>query len=332
MNSHVVGGCDCGPWMGLLRWLPGETLYSLIARQHMLWGHRLTGQTAKALFGHDRRGYQHDFPGHLAELVARTHGPLGDAPSLALDRTLLRYYRPFLSEAHEQAFVTAMGGASVAHVRRRLIAARPGPRSHHHLKACVQCIEDDRERTGWSYWHMDHQYPGAWICPRHALPLRSISSRANRYDRIAWQCPSADRLLPSPISGAGADEFKSCARFARLVGDVVDRRPVVRIGFEALNACYVAALDERGLVSVGGRVSIGAAASQLLSHVRPLRLLPGLEMLPCNVDRASAQLAKLLAPAGSVFHPLLHSPTDPENSGLEVPAAVRPRLRPAPSA
>lgn len=291
--------------MGLLHWLPGETLHSLVTRQHAFWGHRRAEQTARALFGHDRRGYQHDLPGNLDEVVARTDGKLGDVLSVSLDRTLLRFYRPFLSESREWAYARAMGGGSEAHVRRRLIAASAGPKVFHPLKACLACIQEDRELFGWTYWHMDHQYPGVWVCPRHAVPLQKSSSRANRYDRVQWHCPEASSLLPPAIACSNAAELDSCTRFARLVGEIVDKRPIVRIEPGALHASFLLALETGGLVANDGRVAIDLVASRFLCHVQSLRCLPELQVLLNKEEWVSEQLSKMLTPTLGECHPIL---------------------------
>lgn len=291
----------------MLQWLPGETLYSWIARQHALWGHRLSAQTAKALFGHDRRGYQHDLPGHLADLVVRTDGQVGDVRSIGLDRTLLRFYRPFLSEVRELAFATAMGGASVAHVRRRLTWIRKGGlQAHHPLKACAKCIQADREVSGWAYWHMDHQYPGVWICPVHSRPLQVASSRSNRYDRIEWKSPGVANLAPAPLADVGVSEFESCSRIARLICEVVDGMPASRIEPAELNVIYRAALAEQGFVAAVSPDSLAIAAQELIRHVRPLRALPELRGLPCNAEQMSIQMLRSLTSIGQESHPMMH--------------------------
>lgn len=307
-SSLKRDGRGLGAELELLQWLPGETLYSLVSRHHRLWGHRLAGQTAQVLFGNSRRGYQHDFPGGLKTFVGSTGCQLGDVDSLCMERTLLRYYRPFLTATQEQAVVATMAGASVAHLKYRLGLLTSRFRAHHPLKGCQRCIDEDRDQTGWAWWHMDHQYPGVWICPRHGAPLRESLSKSNGVERFQWLLPDARRLHRASASvELSGEEANSCfARIARLVGDVVDRRPIVRIDPETLRAHYRNALAERGLMSARGRVALAAAAEDFLQHVRPLRVIAEFEALPKNSHQAQAQLVRLLAPMRSGTHPLRH--------------------------
>jgi len=39
------------------------------------------------------------------------------------------------------------------------------------LKFCRMCAQDDRELTGLSYWHSDHQIPTIYICRKHSIAL-----------------------------------------------------------------------------------------------------------------------------------------------------------------
>jgi hypothetical protein len=37
VDGHAAGAGEFGSWMRLLQWLPGETLHSLVTRQHAFW-------------------------------------------------------------------------------------------------------------------------------------------------------------------------------------------------------------------------------------------------------------------------------------------------------
>ena len=100
----------------LLNWLPGETLFSLVSRQHAFWGYTGASETSTILFGRRQAGTHHDFPNELDEFWARTGGVLGTPDDLALDHTLLSYYRPFSSDGLISDCLAMMGGKSVNHL------------------------------------------------------------------------------------------------------------------------------------------------------------------------------------------------------------------------
>lgn len=134
----------------LLAWLPGETFFSLCARHHRFSGFAASGHTTLALFGHCRSGSQHDLPSCLGAFEARTEGVYGGADQIARERTLLRYYVPFLSPATPKDAVASMRSASVAHLKYRMgvLTSRFG--ANHPLKACSSCLRESGRTHGWA--------------------------------------------------------------------------------------------------------------------------------------------------------------------------------------
>lgn len=124
--------------------LPGESLFSLCSRHHALWGHPTSRRTTVALLGGARAGTQHDLPSHLESLARRTDGHWGNAATLAADRTLLRFYAPFLEERVHDHAVASMRGPSVAHLKFRLGLLTSRFRANHPLKACQHGESADR--------------------------------------------------------------------------------------------------------------------------------------------------------------------------------------------
>lgn len=151
----------------LYDWLPDESVFSLVSRLHLLWGHPLSSTTSSILFGHARSGVQHDLPTRLTEFSQRTQGQLGGDKDIAAERTLVRYYRCFLSAAERDHLVTSLCGPTIAHLKLRLGLLTSRFRANHPLKACPQCMAEDLEHHGTAYWHLRHQYPGVWVCLTH---------------------------------------------------------------------------------------------------------------------------------------------------------------------
>ncbi len=292
----------------LLQWLPGETLFSLVSRLHRLWGYRLADQTADALFGRRRQGYQHDFPSGLHEFEQNTAGLLGDVKALALERTLLRFYRPFLSPAKLDEAIAAMASPSVAHLKFRLGLLTSRFRAHHPLKACPACIAEDIATYGWAWWHLDHQYPGVWVCLTHGERLLEAATKTNGVARFQWQLPTLNRqhawLSRSEAPGHDAEEGQF--RLAKLVVELVEQREGLHLDGEVLRRIYRQKLIARGLASTSGRLKLAVAAQDFLEHVRPLRATQELMALPQNLDESRVQLTSMLRVDRMGAHPLRH--------------------------
>lgn len=146
-------------------WLQGETVFSLVSRQHALSVHAKPADTCLHWFGHSRTGSAHDLPARLATFTARTKGRFGSTSSVIYKHTLLPYYLPFRSAQDSANAVAAMSGESIGSLKAQLgiLATRFG--AAHPLKACKCCIEQDEANHHVAYWHVEHQLPGVWICP-----------------------------------------------------------------------------------------------------------------------------------------------------------------------
>ena len=169
----------------LLAWLPGETLFSLVSRHHYFWGHALSARTCEQFFDHPRAGSQHDLPSRLSHFVSRTAASFGNVEKVASEHTLLAYYAAFISAEELVNAIACMAGGSVAHLKLRLGILTSRFRANHPLKACAVCMVEDRAAFGWAYWHVDHQYPGVWICQTHGQQLQESTLKATNMERIS---------------------------------------------------------------------------------------------------------------------------------------------------
>lgn len=181
----------------LLDWLPGETLFSLCSRYHFISGHRTPAQTCATLFGSHRAGSAHDVPSHVQTLVDRTHGALGTAREIILERTLLPFYFPFHPAPKSEHWLTqiATGSSPVMKAQLGLAASQFG--ASHPLKACPVCMQLDQSGYGVAYWHVEHQVPGVHICQVHRKPLLVATDKVSGRDRFGWILPQQARLQSS---------------------------------------------------------------------------------------------------------------------------------------
>jgi hypothetical protein len=49
---------------------------------------------------------------------------------------------------------------------------------------CTQCIEEERQQLGYSYWHQSHQRPSMTHCLKHEIPLKTHKSLSS-IDKLA---------------------------------------------------------------------------------------------------------------------------------------------------
>lgn len=292
----------------LLSWLPGETLFSLVARHHHFRGNTLAAHTCEQFFGHPRAGSQHDLPSRLSHFVSRTGGCFGEVDEIAKEHTLLAYYAALLS-AEELADVKAcMAGESVAHLKLRLGILTSRFRANHPLKACETCIAADRANFGWPYWHLEHQYPGVWFCQKHGQLLRESLLKATGVERFQWHLPAIEsfRHWPAGVLSAMQCESAAIQSLSKQVLELVSQASDRSINTSRLHEVYRAELERRSWMTSGGNLRMPAITASYLEHVKHLRILPEFEALPETPEEATTQLGRLLRPPRSGTHPLRH--------------------------
>ncbi len=292
----------------LLSWLPDETLFSLVSRHHKFWGHGLAKQTNLLLFGRSRGGSQHDLPSGIDDFVRLTEQRLGTADEICVQHTLLRYYRNFIGDRDEENFVATLRSQSVANLKFRLGILTSRFRAHHPLKACSVCMQNDRGEFGWAYWHIQHQYPGVWICQTHGSPLLESDLKSSGVERFHWHLPGAAHLRPWPVELKALRDmhFDSLSRLANLTINIVHRQPRIRIDLTQLHWAYRVALGRRNLLTPNGGLRLSAIADEFLTYVQTLKLLPEFSGLASTINEANAQMSRMLRVPRSGTHPLRH--------------------------
>lgn len=292
------------PATTLLRWLPGETLFSLCSRQHRFWGHPRAWQTSLLLFDGRHAGAHHDLPNALGELVIRTRGQWGAAEAIATERTLLRYYRVFLPAQATDSAVDCMCSASVAHLKFRLGLLTSRFRANHPLKACPRCMQADVDQHGWAYWHLHHQYPGVWVCPDHGEPLLESMVKSTGVERFNWHLP-APHLLRSWTAPSAAAAPPALTALALLICALVDADADAGwVSATPLEWAIRAEVDTRGWVTPGGSLRTTAMAEDYLHYCNQLRGPSELQALPTTLSDTKAQIGRLLRSIQDGTHPL----------------------------
>lgn len=296
---------DFFPDEQLLHWLPGETLFSLLSRQHFLSGESLAWRTLERYFGSSHSGFQHDLPSHLASFVAITGGKLGDVRSVALEHTLLSFYRAFIPAMECSQIIESMREDSVVHSKLRLGISRSRFRAHHPLKACQMCMTADMQLTGWAYWHMEHQHPGVWTCIKHFQPLLVSKLKAKEGSRFPWNLPHSNELQDTH-SFAGSDTLDKLNRLSQLIGYLV--RIGVREPFavSSLYLVYQEALKSRGWMTTSGQFRMKAVVSAFLEYTSQVIQVDEFNGLPQTSGEANDMLVRMFRPPRTHLHPLQH--------------------------
>lgn len=287
-----------------LKWLPDETLFSLCSRFHRLSGNRLAATTCKMLFGHRTQGSAHDLPSRIGHFATVTGSVLGNADTIIRERTVLPFYLHFTSAERADAAVAAMGGESIGSLKFQLGLLTSRFRANHPLKACQGCMQEDARAHATSYWHFEHQLPGAWVCLKHLCPLTTADIKATGVGRFQWFLPRAEQFRPpreSVVHPSLVLLTRNAVGLARLSQETI---------FDAytIHATYRQALRARGLMR-GARqrqLELSEIGIQYAAHLSGLRLIEELAALPSDERSAAAEIGRLVGTPRSGIHPIRH--------------------------
>ena len=287
------------------KWLPGEILYSLGCRHHILAGNAKAEDTCIQLFGHRRIGSAHDLPGRIGHFVHRTLGQLGDAESCIRKHTILPYYFPFKPREHQNNAIAAMTGDSIGSLKAKLgiLATRFG--AAHPLKACPTCLREDQKTHYIGYWHVEHQLPGVWLCPWHSDMLCIAEVKWMGVDRFGWYLPTDTTLTPYVTN---FNELQPDLDVMKRLADSSVALCSLPSGFnfstEKVHKVLLDAMKAQGLSSDSGHIQLNAFGSAIIEFTHTLVGIRELSNLPSTVEQALSQFTRIVHGPRSSPHPL----------------------------
>lgn len=131
-----------------------ELLYSIYARYYVHSGHMTMAYALSDLFGNDRARVDFLFTNKLSSNAIQC---LNKNESFENKHTMLPYYNLFKN-----------GGYSPVKTKRSW------------MRYCPDCVKEDREKYGETYWHREHQIPEIKVCCKHRCKLCDGALRNDR--------------------------------------------------------------------------------------------------------------------------------------------------------
>lgn len=285
----------------LLERLPDETFFSLFSRLHSFWGMNNPSNTSLILFGHPLSRISHDFP-HGSPCLNGWYEGEGDFSRINLvDVTLLKFYKPFMTDASlALAILNIMQGWGGA-LRERLSCLSYQVHTSHPLKACPDCIVEDMSSFGWSYWHLQHQFPGVWICLKHGSPLLQLSSNSAVTHEYVLPLASLSSAHRGNLKVGGLSPISDLANF---IISVVQGEE--RIEGQALMGMYQCQMMKRGFLDGDGKCDWSVIADDFIRYAQGVGDLPELHFFPETIQKSGRVLCKVLQDYQLHLHPLRH--------------------------
>lgn len=282
-----------------------ETLYSWCARFHRLSGHSRASSTCRLLFGHPTTGLHHDFPGRLDYLSEASHNTLGTAEHIILQRSQFGLFAPFLSEGVGTSLIEAMRTGVGSIIRKRLGIFRSGLRPSTPLKACRQCINEDRDTTPTSWWRIEHQWLPSWICLRHGEALMNAPNYCYPARPCEWYLPDEFSSGAWQTVRFSRTQFKNIADITRWTTRIIAERPY-RFDAELLRYTYHLRAQERGWVAFDGSLRFHTMRDAFRRKFLELEHFDGQEFLQTTTNVNGGFLGHLLREHPGARHPQKH--------------------------
>ena len=281
-------------------------MFSWAARYHRLSGNVLAKKSSIQLFGDRRAGLRPDFPSHLEQLVQITRGLIGDAETLAYERTVFGFFAPFQDAQGASNVLTQMRGTSVEKVKSALglLPSRVG--ASFPLKSCQDCIREDMKKYSVSRWHLEHQWPSVWICRKHHRMLRALKRESQPRDLRRWLLPedvTAEEWI-EPVTSSMANKSillwiaELSAHFAQLRGQHFDS--------QLLRYTYLLRAKDREWLFTDGSVKLALVRQLFLKYYRKMDDIPGFEVVKGVQSEHAGMLGLLMRQYDWRRHPVKH--------------------------
>lgn len=283
-----------------------ETLYSLLARYHVHVGNQSPKITIKELFGTTTNRAATDLQGNLSSLVNRLPYQCPIDIQDIINFTTLSFYRPFIDEERFSKVKNSMINNNGATVHTRLGVVASGISIKERLYYCTECVIEDKERYGETYWRRTHQAPGVYICTDHKEELKSVEffkAEINQHlflqaDDVVIEEGSTNSSL------SGSPELIGILHAISIdVKYILDNELKPRSLVFYRNK-YVSILKEKGLANSNGRVKQKQLETNFKSYYkqRCLKLL-GVKL---EEDSEVSWLRAIVRKPRKSFHPLYH--------------------------
>lgn len=252
--------------------LPGELVYSVLARLRRHTGSMPTSKFLIALYGSRMPSQNIALPTRLAALAERIPAQYGlNALSLVHGHTLFNYYARFAApENREAALRRMLDGSGMAQKPLRVSIMIPGPTS---LRFCRECATEMTTRYGELYWRREHQIPAVLVCPFHRCVLRHSKVRMDRH--LRHLIPATTEMCtddsPPVLPQMSDADLRDMGGLASDCVDILVGRDRFNLNGEQAAEFYLRLLSGKALTLTNGRVSTRSYSDHVSRELRCLK-------------------------------------------------------------
>ena len=147
---------------------PDESVYSWFGRLYLRSGFSKVQDFIKVVYGNKRTYPSMFFIGSLSNEFIDFIDPIIKYKELLLDHTLFKYYARFLDlNRKKDIYKKALGNCNDVETLMPIEQNK----NNYYLRYCPKCVQEDRQKYGECYFHIDHAFPKIHICAKHRCRL-----------------------------------------------------------------------------------------------------------------------------------------------------------------
>jgi len=252
----------------------GETLYSWCARYHRLNGSNNPRATSRQLFGHPTAGLRPELPFHLGNFQHNTNHNLGCLDDLLVQRTILGFYRPFLSSRGMAEIGQHLANGNSVAARALLGLSKDGQATRSLLRFCPECTKEQLAAYAISWWRTEHLWPSIAICQKHGcLLVQTKDELLNRASADFHLVHELDTTCLGPGVVATTRQRQLLAGIATWTMALVNQTDN-HLNETALRFTYLLQAKSRGWLALDGSLRLKALQDSFLSQCANLESIP----------------------------------------------------------
>ena len=150
---------------------PDELLYSQIARYHSRSGYTRYAYTVSDIYQNGKLVHPCvDFVNKYTTDAMKWITKDDAWENIVFEHTMYPAYIRFLPK---QRRIDAVNGILSCEGNWKNLMCLPVLNERRYMKYCPECVKEDREKYGETYWHRSHQIPRISVCPKHRRYLEN---------------------------------------------------------------------------------------------------------------------------------------------------------------
>ena len=284
---------------------PGELLYSGIARYQIRSGNLSPKSNIEELFNSRTITATADLPCGLDNLVQNlpSYSPI-TVESLIQNHTLYPFYAPFLPPKRAREIKDSMKSDRGGNIHTLAGIMASSIYTPNYFRFCPDCLQQDLNKYGETYWHRLHQIQGVIFCPVHHIPLPNSQIPIQGMNKNQYEAATKSncQIRESEVnySQTVIEQLINLAQdIAGLLENIYPSRTL-----EWFTKRYQTLLVERGYANVSGRVRQEKLIDDFL-YFYDTKFLEVIDSTVAYEDKSN-WLSQIVRKHRKVFHPIRH--------------------------